>query len=345
MRGIKVVKISLENSGCYLGREKGCLVVRNRKEGKEERYPLSESEVREVQIRSGNSVSAGALVSMAYWGIPLIVATARGNPVGVLVSFDNSSHVLTRIHQYESLKSPKALEIAKKFVITKLMGENEILKKYGLRRHGYSDIETIRKLDCENLEKLRSKLLSVEGHCTYNYFQQIFELLPEHLRPTRRRTFKAYDKGNNLFNVAYTVLSWKIHIALVKARLEPYLGYLHWITFANPALICDFQELYRYLLDDFVIQYAKKLEAKDFILKDEDFGYRRKGKREYLNDVKSRAFLKELDRYFESMVEVPRIRKGNRQMLETLINEEALQFGRYLRNEIREWNPRIVNLT
>jgi CRISPR-associated protein Cas1 len=341
LKGSKVRKIRLEDSGSYLGREKGCLVVKNRKKGEEERYPLFENQLGEVQVRSGNTISAGAIVSMAYWGIPLIVTTARGNPVGVLLSFDNSSHVITRISQYETLKTPKALEIAKQFVISKISGENELLKKYGLRRHDYSAIERIKKFEDSSLVTLRRKLLTIEGHCAKKYFGQIFGLLPESIRPKRRTTFKAYDKGNNLFNVAYTVLSWKVHIALVKARLEPYLGFLHFIQFGSPALVCDFQELYRYLLDDFVIQYATKLEAKDFDLKDEYYGSNRKGKREYLKEDKSRIFVKELNKYFTSYVEVPRVRRGKRQEFESLINEEALLFAKYLRNEKEDWTPRI----
>jgi CRISPR/Cas system-associated endonuclease Cas1 len=50
-------------------------------------------------------------------------------------------------------------------------------------------------------------------------------MLPEAIRPKRRKAFKAYDKANNLFNVAYTVLSWKVHLALLQAQLEPYLGF------------------------------------------------------------------------------------------------------------------------
>lgn len=345
MHGAKVLKIALENSGSYLGREKGCLVVKNKKEGKEARYPLFENQLGEVQVRSGNTISAGAIVSMAYWGIPLIVSTARGNPVGVLVSFDNSSHVLTRISQYETLKTPKALEIAKQFVVSKINGENELLKKYGLRRHDYSVVEMIKKLEDNRLETFRRKLHTIEGHCAKKYFQQIFGLLPESIRPKRRTTFKAYDKGNNLFNVVYSVLSWKVHIALVKARLEPYLGFLHFLQFGSPALVCDFQELYRYLLDDFVIQYAKKLDSEDFVLKDEFYGPNRKGKREYLKENKSRAFVKELNRYFMKTVEVPRVRRGKKQEFESLICEEALLFAKYLRNERKAWVPRIAELT
>ena len=112
----------------------------------------------------------------------------------------------------------------------------------------------------------------------------------------------------------------------------------------TPALVCDFEELYRYLVDDFVLKYAMKLIDKDFVLKDEDLGFYRKGKREYLKEDKSKAFIKELNAYFTSKVNVPRIRMGRKQKIETLINEEALLFARYLREEIPTWNPRIVAL-
>ncbi|MGD0495709.1 MAG: hypothetical protein ABSB28_06675 [Candidatus Bathyarchaeia archaeon] len=45
--------------------------------------------------------------------------------------------------------------------------------------------------------------------------------------------------------------------------------------------------------------------------------------------------------YFESQVTIPRIKRGQRQEVETLINEEAILLAQYLRNERRDWNPRI----
>ena len=38
---------------------------------------------------------------------------------------------------------------------------------------------------------------------------------------------------------------------------------------------------------------------------------------------------------------IPRLKNGKRQTLETLIPEEALLLAKYLRNESREWLPRI----
>ena len=48
-----------------------------------------------------------------------------------------------------------------------------------------------------------------------------------------------------------------------------------------------------------------------------------------------------LEVFFELKVEIPRIKVGKRQTLETLINEETLLFARYLRKEGKTWIPRI----
>ena len=132
--------------------------------------------------------------------------------------------------------------------------------------------------------------------------------------------------------------------AIVKAKLEPYLGFLHSEQFGKPSLVCDLMELYRYLIDDFLIQYSKSLRKKDFSMKKEDFSRKRKGQREYLKKSLAKDFMNKLNSFFESKVEIPRIKHGKRQEIESLLNEEALVLAKYLRSENKEWAPRIPSL-
>ena len=67
----------------------------------------------------------------------------------------------------------------------------------------------------------------------------------------------------------------------------------------------------------------------------------RKGMRGYFSDAKTREMLKSLNRYLVGKVQVPRIRIGNRQTIETLINEEALSLAKFLRDERKACMPRI----
>lgn len=339
----KTVKIALDSFGSFLGREKGCLIVRD-KEGKTKRYPLFENEISEIRVKSGNTITSGALATCGFWGIDCLILTRWGNPIASVRSLVDDSHVETRICQYEALKNRKGLEIAKQTVLAKLEGENRLLKKYGMKAldtFGYS--QRIKALDGD-LNVVRNRLMSYEGKYSEQYFKQILQLFSESFRPERRKGYKAYDGLNNVLNLAYTVLTWKVQMALMKAKLEPYLGFLHHVQFGKPSLICDFEEIYRYLVDDFVIGYCRNVKNKDFILQTDNY-VRRKGKRQFLKPSTRKDFIGRLDKYFESKITIPRIKRGNRQEIETLISEEAMLFAMYLRNERDTWVPRIVRLT
>jgi hypothetical protein len=70
--------------------------------------------------------------------------------------------------------------------------------------------------------------------------------------------------------------------------------------------------------------------------------YPKKGrKRGYLNNSETKKILQKDSRFFENKVEIKRIRNGEHKTIETLINEEALLLAKYLRDECRDWAPRI----
>ena len=87
-----------------------------------------------------------------------------------------------------------------------------------------------------------------------------------------------------------------------------------------------------------------RIRKQDFVLKWEIVSSNRKAKREYLNDSLTKELTQRLDKYFKMTVEIPRIMRGDKQEFETLINEEALLFAKFLRDELDSWIPRTVML-
>jgi len=334
-------RLVLNGKGSYLGMSKGCFLLRDRK-GNEEKYPLFENQIKEVILQSGNSISTGALASLGFWDVDVLVLTARGRPVAVMKGLDDDSHVKTRLCQYDAHNGVKGMEIAKQLIIGKIAGQNVLLKKYGFETHDMDQIKHwIRGIRDKKLETLRPRLMQIEGTASKNYFRQLFELIPKDIRPNRRKSWKAYDGVNNLFNLGYEVLQWKVHRACLKAKLEPFLGFLHSVQYSKPSLVCDLEELYRYLVDDFVLDYVQGLKPGDFTTKTVEASKSRKGKREYLNDTKTREMMRELNDCFDIKIEIPLIRHGKRQRIETLINEESLLLAKFIRNESNDWVPRI----
>jgi len=61
---------------------------------------------------------------------------------------------------------------------------------------------------------MRPRLMQIEGTATKKYFGQLFGLVSEKIRPDQRKSWKTYDGVNNLFNLGYEVLSWKVHRAV-----------------------------------------------------------------------------------------------------------------------------------
>jgi len=207
------------------------------------------------------------------------------------------------------------------------------IKKYGLKPVDFS-IEISDK----------KRLLAIESHVSRLYFNQIFKLFPEKIRPEKRIGYKAYDVINNVFNFGYYVLKCRIHKALLKAKLESYLGFLHSVQHGKPSLVCDLQELYRYLIDDFLIARCKTFHKNDFVIVTDFMMKLKMGKRIHLCEYETDSLSEGLNCLFESEVEIPRLKHGKKQTLDTLINEEALLLAMYLRNERQEWKPRIPQL-
>jgi len=95
------------------------------------------------------------------------------------------------------------------------------------------------------------------------------------------------------------------------------------------------------LIDDYLIERCRKLRKKDFVVVT-DFMMRLKiGKRIHLCEYETDSLAEGLNGLFNREFEIPRIRHGKRQTLDTLISEEALLLAKYLRNERKEWIPRI----
>ena len=334
-RNSRTLKIELADYGSYLGRDVGCFELKD-KTGKVEHYPHFEKQIGECVLKSGSYVSVDALIDLALWNIDTYIMTKRNRVIAFLKNLEDDSHVKTRVSQYQALENGKAIEIAKQIVKAKIKGQNQVLNKY--------DLTTIQ---CNNIEDIpnRKKLLGIESRSARVYFNQIFKLFPEKIRPERRTGFKAYDGLNNVFNFAYYVLKCRVHKALLKAKLEPYLGFLHSLQHGKPSLVCDFQELYRYLIDDYLIERCTKLRKKDFVVVT-DFMMRLKmGKKIHLCEYEANGLAYGLNLFFERKVNIPRIKHGKTQTIDTLISEEALLFAKYLRGETKEWTPRNPQLT
>ncbi|MDH5266611.1 MAG: ParB N-terminal domain-containing protein [Candidatus Bathyarchaeota archaeon] len=139
-------------------------------------------------------------------------------------------------------------------------------------------------------------------------------------------------------------------ICIEKASIEDYkkLSRFHYRTKdENKSESLKIRDCYKLLFNDSligVLVYSRSylnLKPRDFEAKSEMFKGKR-GKRIYLKKLKTRELTSELHEFFMRKVRVPRFRHGNKQEVESLINEEAILLALFLRGKRDSWVPRIA---
>ena len=102
-------------------------------------------------------------------------------------------------------------------------------------------------------------------------------------------------------------------------------------------------DLEKYVYRVYLMERCQKLRKNDFVVR--DFVMRLKiGKRINLCEYKADSLADGLSDLFNREVVIPRIKNGKRQTIGTLINEEASLLAKFLRTEMKEWNPRQPSL-
>ena len=204
------------------------------------------------------------------------------------------------------------------------------LKNYRLRQLRRRENFTFHKIDIENktINQVRSRLMGLEGKSSEQYFKQYWKLYPKIFQPKKREKYKAQSPLNNLLNLGYEVLKGEVYKAIMYAHLDPYLGYLHSIQFAKPSLVCDIQEIFRTLIEDFLGTYHQNLEPESF---------EQKGKRIFLKPDEKLKLILALNRLFKKKVPYKRRNFSKTTTIRTIIKEEPLKLAQYLRgNKIYE---------
>jgi CRISPR-associated protein Cas1 len=164
-----------------------------------------------------------------------------------------------------------------------------------------------------------------------DYFSKYFNLIPKTFDIKLRKKYRAKDRFNNLLNLGYGILKTEMFKAIMPTHLDPFMGYLHSDQHTKPSLICDMQEPFRCAIDELLITYVRELDPK------EDF--RLDGRRWYLTSEQNKEYIMALNKMFEGKIEYNRKDFAKKCKLRTVIKEEAIKLGLYLRGEKRKYLP------
>ena len=315
------MKLVLADFGQALTVSKDSFVVREK--GK----TLSQTpfyKTNEIVVSSKNAVSVDSLLWASLYNVDVVFCLHNGKPLCFLHSIKDSGNVKTRLNQLRAYDSKKGLEIAKSVLIQKIGNENNLLKHLDLKPYEQNrrvpKPSEIARIEAEKLStNLRLKLTHIEENFSVWFYAQIFPLFPKWLRIGNRMKRNATDPLNNLLNLSFEILMWKVMKAAVKSKLEPYLGFLHSEAWGKPSLVCDLMEPFRPYIIHFLLDYSKTLDPQDF----KRTYFKNKLPRYFLTHETTWNLIETLNKQlFEASIPLQRNRKiGFRMQFETFIDE------------------------
>ena len=322
----------INDYGLYLGTKgQNFVLYENKKLIKE----IPFHKLNQLILGSGNCISTTALSWASMYGVNVVIVGKTGKPLSMMMPLSIDKRVKTRLKQYEAYKNHKGVVIAKEILRTRIQSQHSLTDKYNLDASRIK-VQTIDRIDVHNktIDQLRSRFTGIEGKNSEQYFKQYWKLFPKYLKPKKREKYKAVTHLNNLLNLGYEILKGEVYKAVLGAHLDPYLGYLHSIQYSKPSLVCDIQEMFRVLIEDFMISYALTLEPESF----EQYG-----KRIFLKSQEKLSLIIELTKLLQKKISYNRKQHSKSTTIRTAIKEEAIKLAQFIKTDKASYKPVILS--
>ncbi len=203
--------------------------------------------IESVVIHGAVQLTAAVINHLLGVGVPCVFLTQDGRLKGRL---EPVGHPAARLRGAQALAAAtpgRRLAIARQVARNKLASQIRVLRALGL-----GDTEILRRLEPRLMASERiDELRGLEGWASRIYFG----LLRDHfgLGPWKRQHHPPPDPLNALLSYGYALLLRPAWMATATVGLDPYQGFLHEATRAQPALVLDLVEEFRAPLIDFTV--------------------------------------------------------------------------------------------
>ncbi len=261
-RHIESGEVFVTSPGHFIGKRTGCIVIRKKQKIVSE-LPLIK--LKGLTIAGHAIALSSDVIRTCYQNDVYLHFIDELGRVFATINYLEGMNAQIVIKQLELRNSEKGLSLAKMFILGKLKNQLALIKSYTKYR-GHNNNEKFKvtyealrpKMESILLKikdfpidtdtehsKIREKLMGLEGTFGSNYWHLIQLLLPEEVNFTKRHRKGATDLVNSLLNYGYGILYSKVIIALLRAKLNPTIGFLHTLQKDKPALAFDLIEEFR----------------------------------------------------------------------------------------------------
>jgi CRISPR-associated protein Cas1 len=203
-------------------------------------------------------ITAQAMDALLEEGIDVCYLNSRGKYRGKIQPFE-SKNVLIRVAQYERfLDAAFQVEIARCIVAGKIQNGRALILRY---QRNYPETDFTKELQTieDTLTKLPAQnsvgaIMGSEGVATAAYFRAFGKMFRKELRFEVRTRRPPKDPVNAVLSFGYTLLTNEMFSMVSAHGLDPYIGFLHGLTYGRPSLALDLVEEFRHpFIDRFTL--------------------------------------------------------------------------------------------
>ena len=226
--------------------------------GKERLLQMPMIKVERILIFGNIQITAQAVNVLMDEGIEISYLSSNGRFRGKIQPAE-SKNVFLRIAQYErSLDEEFSASIARTIVEAKIHNGRALIKRY---QRNYPEINF--EDDLQSIENALIKLktqkqvpgiMGIEGTATATYFKAFGKMFRGKLRFEKRTRRPPKDPVNAVLSFGYTLLTNEFFSLVTAHGLDPYIGFLHGLSYGRPSLPLDLVEEFRHpFIDRFTL--------------------------------------------------------------------------------------------
>lgn len=211
-------------------------------------------------LSDGISFTSNVVQACADYKISIDFLKRDGLPYAMLHTL-YFSEAKTGIAQLEAYNNGKCFHLVRHFIGGKITNQSNLIKyfsKYYLKRNKVfsetleATLETLKKhassalkLKHDDLDTFRQSMFGIEGQASARYWEAMAHIINIHIPFAGRERQGATDLVNCMLNYGYGILYSRVSEAIIKARINPNLSYLHKPEKNRPSLVYDLIEEFR----------------------------------------------------------------------------------------------------
>ncbi len=298
------MQVVVEKRGTSLKVKDGQLIIKH----DDQVQALAFNKIESILVNKSVILTAEVVAQAIEHQIDLLFVERGGKPFARLWSPYFGSISTIRRNQLTFSKSPHAVPWMKNILLRKMENQQALLYALALPNHSTDKIiedtvqkieqdkNKLKKMQADNLAALSPRLRAIEGQATRRYFQTVNAHLPEMYRFDQRSRRPALDMTNAMLNYAYGMLYGRMESALIKAGLDPMIGFMHREEYNRPVLTYDCIEIFRIWADWVVFDLCRQQVIFKEFFEIEAGGF-------WLAHPAKRILIQHLTDFFEEQVE------------------------------------------